>query len=84
MHRTVTDAKGSRWDVNQQDGDGGDGRKRIEFRHQSGSRYQTESRLGVDELSDRQLLEMLEGEAQAENVTSGPERSADPDGYITR
>lgn len=83
MGRAVTDAKGDRWDVEQQDEAAADGRHRLQFRHQSGSRYEAESRLGVNELSDRQLLEMLEGEARERTVTEGTERSADPDGYVT-
>lgn len=66
MERAVTDAKGSRWDVS----DGGareeDGAYRLRFRHASGREYDVSSRLAVNELSDRQLLDMVEAERSAE------------------
>lgn len=82
--RTVTDAKGNRWDIREREGEGEGDRFRLEFRHQSGERYAMSSKLGVNSLSDRQLVEMIEEHARDRQPTEGPDTSADPDGYITR
>jgi len=83
MERILTDVRGDRWDVSQQHGNGSE-EYRIEFRRQTGEQHAVDSKLGVNELSDRQLLEMLEGQAGSEGVTHGRERTSDPDGYISR
>lgn len=82
--RIVTDESGDRWDV-QQDGEGAQTGV-VVFRHQSGRRVTLETERPLDALSNEELLRMLKESGRESAPGEGPrrERSADPEGYVTR
>src|SRR5690606_32525739 len=80
--RIVTDSRGQRWDVIQQDE-----KHRAIFRHQSGQELSSDLKRSIDELSSEDLLEVLDEARRREGLEEvghgGLDVAFDPDGYET-
>lgn len=81
--RIITDARGQRWDVIQQESRGD-----VVFRHQSGRELRAGLDASMDALSTEQLLEALDRASRDEGGDAvghdGLDVSFDADGYETR
>jgi hypothetical protein len=81
--RIVTDSRGQRWDVIQQDAKSGS----AVFRHQSGQELRAELKQSIDELSSDALLNALDEARRREGLDEvghgGLDVAFDADGYET-
>lgn len=81
--RTITDESGDRWDVEQNGGE----ERRIVFRHMSGRRVTLETDRPLDAHSNDELKRLLRESGREHDPREHEprtERSADPEGYVTR
>lgn len=80
--RIVTDSRGQRWDVIQQDT-----KKGAVFRHQSGQELRADLNQSIDEMSSDALLNALDEARRREGLDEvghgGLDVAFDPDGYET-
>lgn len=80
--RIVTDSRGQRWDVIQQDK-----KKGAVFRHQSGQELRADLKQSIDEMSSEALLDALDDARRREGLDEvghgGLDVAFDPDGYET-
>lgn len=80
--RIVTDSRGQRWDVIQQDP-----KKGAVFRHQSGQELRADLKQSIDEMSSEALLDALDDARRREGLDEvghgGLDVAFDPDGYET-
>lgn len=80
--RIVTDSRGQRWDVIQQDKEKG-----AVFRHQSGEELRADLKHSIDEMSSEALLNALDDARRREGLDEvghgGLDVAFDPDGYET-
>ncbi|HSJ30663.1 MAG TPA: hypothetical protein VK933_04460 [Longimicrobiales bacterium] len=81
--RIVTDSRGQRWDVVQQDAKSGS----AVFRHQSGRELRADVKSSIDELSSDDLLAALDEARRREGLDEvghgGLDVAFDADGYET-
>jgi hypothetical protein len=81
--RIVTDSRGQRWDVRQQDAK----RPSAVFRHQSGQELRADLKQPLDELSSEDLLDALDEARRREGLDDvghgGLDVAFDADGYET-
>lgn len=79
VERHVRDAIGERWTVREERK--GDEGFHLQFDHPAGRRLGLDSRLGVNALSDRQILDMIEElSGQADEPAGGEREARDPGG----